>query len=64
MTVVEKQPVIDTNGCNKKDEHGDVLFQDVTVIDLEHFKPTPDQMQAILDNVIPFLDELVKSFEE
>jgi hypothetical protein len=64
MTVTVNQPVIDANGRVKKDEHGDDLFQDITIINRDHFEPTPEQMQAILDGVIPFLDELVKAFEE
>ena len=64
MTTVIKRPVVDAKGRFEKDEHGDDLFQDVTVIDRNHFEPTPEQMQAILDDVIPFLDELVKAFEE
>lgn len=64
MTVTVNQPVMDAKGRVEKDEHGDDLFQDVTIINRNHFEPTPEQMQAILDDVIPFLDELVKAFEE
>lgn len=64
MTITVNQPVIDAKGRIEKDENGDDLFQDVTIINRTNFKPTVEQMQAILDDVIPFLDELVKSFEE
>lgn len=64
MTTVVNQPVIDAKGHVEKDERGDDLFQDITVINQNHFEPTAEQMQAILDDVIPFLDELVKAFEE
>lgn len=64
MTVTVRQPVMDAKGRIEKDEHGDDLFQDVPVINRNKFEPTPEQMQAILDDVIPFLDELVKAFEE
>jgi hypothetical protein len=64
MTVTVNQPVIDAKGHIEKDEHGDDLFQDITIINRDHFEPTVEQMQAILNDVIPFLDELVKAFEE
>lgn len=64
MTIAVNQPVIDAKGRIEKDEHGDDLFQDVTVINRNNFEPTAEQMQAILDDVIPFLDELTKAFEE
>lgn len=64
MTVTVNQPVIDAKGRVEKDEHGDDLFQDITIINRDNFEPTVEQMQAILNDVIPFLDELVKSFEE
>lgn len=64
ITVTVNQPVIDANGRVEKDEHGDDLFQEITIIDRNNFEPTIEQMQTILDDVIPFLDELIKSFEE
>ena len=64
MTTTIKRPVVDAKGRIETDEHGDDLFQDATVIDQNRFEPTAEQMQAILDDVIPFLDELVKAFEE
>ena len=64
MAVTVREPIIDAKGRVEEDENGDNLFQEVTIIDRNHFEPTIEQMQAILDNVIPFLDELVKAFEE
>jgi hypothetical protein len=64
MTVIVNQPVLDAKGHTKKDEYGKELFQDFAVIDANRFEPTVEGMQTILDDVIPFLDELVKAFEE
>lgn len=63
MVCEATRPVVESNGKVKKDEHGDDMFETVKFIERNN-QITPEALQTILDDVIPFLDELVKAFEE
>ena len=63
MVCEATRPVVENDGKVKKDEHGDDMFETVKFIERDN-QIAPEALQTILDDVIPFLDELVKAFEE